>query len=113
MRSAILLPLILLTLGACGGGEPCDFVGDMSAAAEIELRVLDAAGVASDVTDGARVPLILPPQGGKVIFAGVRARNLCAGITQILGYVRDGTTSTSPIVGLEGRPIRLIRGDDG
>jgi hypothetical protein len=109
-----LLVLSFILLGACGGsGDECDFVGDRGAPPEFELRVLDAAGAASAITDSARVPLILPPQGGKVIFASVRARNLCAGVVQLRGWVRDGATSTSPIIGLEGRPVTLVAESDG
>jgi hypothetical protein len=108
------LPLLALVLASCGGGsDPCDFVGDEAAVPEVELIVLDAAGDATAIADGARVPLILPPQGGKVIFAGVRARNLCAGVVELRGWVRDGMTATAPIIGLEGRPLVLTPASDG
>lgn len=113
MRRSPLLPLLFLS--ACGSDEQrcTTFVGDPAAAVEVEARMLDAAGASAPITAGARVPLILPPQGGKVIFAGARARNLCAGVVQLRGWVRDGDTASAPIVGLEARPITLVDGGDG
>jgi hypothetical protein len=78
---------------------------------ELELVSLDAAAQMSALSDGSSVPLILPPQGGKVVFVGVRARNVCAGVMQLIASVRDKCTNR--IVGLEGRPVIYIAGADG
>jgi hypothetical protein len=116
-----------MLLAACGNGgvtPPADapaaadacsgFVGDPARPVEVEILVRDAAGAVGPVADGADVPLVQPPQGGKVIFAGVRARNLdTCGPVQILGSVRDGTAPTDRIVGLDGRPIDLVPAGDG
>lgn len=94
--------------GGCSG-----FVGDPGQPIEVEIVILDVAGTASTVSDGARVPLIRPDQGGEVIFAGVRARNLDTCAVMLIGSLRDGTEATDPIVGLDGRPVNLADAGDG
>lgn len=111
-------------LASCGGGtDPAEdpiirdscsgFVGDQALPAEAEILVMDAAGQVAPIAGGARVPLVEPPQGGKVIFATVRARNLDSCAVQLTGYLRDGAGEASPIVGLERRPVDFKLGDDG
>jgi hypothetical protein len=89
------------------------FVGDPAQPVELEIIALDAAGQSAAVAEGGRVPLILPPQGGKVVFVGVRARNVCAGPIQLLASVRDQCATPMRIVGLEGRPVVYVAGSDG
>lgn len=100
-------------LAACtDDSAPCpDFVGDSNAGVELELSTLNPSGTAAPLADGARVRLVLPPQGGRVVFAGVRAKNICAGAVQVTASLRDDCTGR--IIGLEGRPIVLARDADG
>lgn len=63
------------------------------------------------MVDGSEVPLILPPQGGKVMFIGVRAQNLDGCPLNIGTALRD--TNTNTIVTLERRPVRMEENDDG
>src|SRR5438093_634381 len=58
--------------------RPCTapFVGDKSKAPSVEVIVLGADGTSSTLSDGGTAPLMYPPQGGRVIFAGVRAANI-------------------------------------
>src|SRR5690242_13261830 len=52
------------------------FVGDMAQEPELVLDFLGPGGALTLVMDGGPAPLMFPPQGGRVIFAGARARNL-------------------------------------
>jgi hypothetical protein len=88
---------LVLLLG-CGSGErggraelvvpreACP-IGDLDGAPELTLLVRGPDGRA--VPAGARVPLIEPPQGGQVIFAGVRAKNLDGSGLEITGSLRE------------------------
>lgn len=100
-------------MSACAADACPDFVGDPALPVELEVRVLDGDGRALPGADGMRVPLLQPPQGGKVIYAGARARNLALCGAQILASLRDGDEAGARIVGLEGRPLRLVDGGDG
>jgi hypothetical protein len=48
-----------------------------------------ADGVSTPIEDGSPVALIFPPQGGRVIFAGVRATNIDACGATLTGVLRD------------------------
>jgi hypothetical protein len=117
----------LLTLAACSappappgdGGvdagadaaRPCaaGFVGD--AGEEVELVVTALLGAtATEVKDGDAVPLVFPPQGGRVIFAGVRARNLDTCAVTLTGVLRDPATKQ---VRLDARTVNLLGAADG
>jgi hypothetical protein len=102
MRAAVVAVGIVLC--GCPGGDdepppdagppPCALpvVGDPADDIEIELVVLGDGG-ALDTLDEASpmqaVSLFKPPQGGRVIFAGVRARNLDPCGVQLGGGLRD------------------------
>jgi hypothetical protein len=96
-------------------GLPFCFVGDPNEPAEIVLvaRVEVADELLSfdvDVVDGVEVPLVLPPQGGRIVLFSVRARNVSCNLDfSVTGL----DTCTGITVGLEGRPILLVEGDDG
>lgn len=104
--------------GGAGGGDAgphgCQtgFVGDMSKDVELTITVLGATagGAAAEVKDGDTVPLIFPPQGGRVIFAGVRARNLSGCGVTLTGALRDPTTKQ---VRLDARTVNLQAASDG
>ncbi|NUQ73991.1 MAG: hypothetical protein HUU21_10580 [Polyangiaceae bacterium] len=65
------------------------FLGDPALDPEIELISLGAEGVSAPIADGSSVALIFPPQGGRVIFAGVRATNVSACGVTLGGSLRD------------------------
>lgn len=115
-RSAAHLPLFLLPLGlllfaGCKkGGESC-FVGDDSLPVEIEPLFRNADGEIEMLEDGDILPLITPPQGGKVAFIGVRARNIDGCPLRIDTALFD--PETEEVVSLERRPIRLKPTMDG
>jgi hypothetical protein len=86
------------------------FAGDPTKDPEIVITVLGTGTTATTVNDGDMVPLIFPPQGGRVIFAGVRARNVEACGATITGAVRDKQTKQ---VRIDGRTVNLIPTGDG
>ncbi|MFT3773549.1 MAG: hypothetical protein QM820_49875 [Minicystis sp.] len=86
------------------------FVGDMAKDPEIAITVLGVGASVAPVSDGDTVPLIFPPQGGRVIFAGARVRNVEACGASITGVVRDLTTKQ---VRLDGRTVNLVPASDG
>ncbi|MBI4820668.1 MAG: hypothetical protein HY791_30670 [Deltaproteobacteria bacterium] len=102
----------LLALCACTSGsegpdasaETC-FLGDPSKSAIIEPIFRQVDGSIAKLEEGSSVPLILPPQGGKVIFVGVRAQNLDGCPIEISASMRDPCSNA--LVALERRPIRL------
>jgi hypothetical protein len=47
----------------------------------------------SAIDEGSRVALMLPPQGGRVIFIGVKATNIGACGLTLTGYIRDTTNN--------------------
>ena len=130
MRS---LPVVLLLGGPLAGASVCEpppgpdagpavdggtevpvvIIGDPQADAEIHLvfRNADGSGF-TDFADGAQVPLILPPQGGKVTLIGVRAKNVTSRL-QVNAGLSDDCVDPPRIIGREGRPILLVEGADG
>ena len=96
-------------------GCPYGFLGDASMQPALEVIALDTSGdlsplTSSPVKDGGTIALLLPPQGGRVIFAGVRATNLDACGVQLDGALRDETTKQ---VRLDQRTINLVPSGDG
>ncbi len=125
-----LLPLLLLafvttTLFVACSSDPPDpnedagtpvgacklpYVGDPNAEMEMEVISLGALGKTSTITDGSNVTLMFPPQGGRVVFAGVRARNVNPCAVRISGALRD---SVSQQVRIDSRIINLEVTADG
>jgi hypothetical protein len=106
-RSAALFGAMMalgsLALLGCGPGEEtaadagpdsspaCSlgFLGDPELDPVIEVITLGAEGVSAPAEEGSSVALIFPPQGGRVIFAGVRATNVDACGVTLGGSLRD------------------------
>lgn len=109
------LPLPLL-LAACpddpdpppDGGLTC-VIGSLTAAPEVQLVHRTVQGTIE--TTSTAVPLIQPPQGGKVLLVGVRARNLDGCPLQLTATLRDGCNNK--ILALERRPVILEPQADG
>jgi hypothetical protein len=77
--------------------------------------VIEVLGLGPNMTSvpiqgGSMVTLAFPPQGGRVIFAGVRATNLDPCGVQLTGVVRDETTKQ---VRLDSRTMNLLPSGDG
>lgn len=86
------------------------FLGDPELEPEIELRALAVGAGSVPLADGGGIDIITPPQGGRVVFAGVRATNLCAQGVQLAGSFRDPPTGQ---IRYESRTLNLKPGDDG
>jgi hypothetical protein len=68
------------------------YAGDPTLPVELELVAMGPDDVLVPVEEGGAIPLMLPPQGGRVIFAGVRARNVDPCSVTITGVLRDPAT---------------------
>lgn len=98
----------------CGGKvvKPGDFIGDPAQPARATLVVTDAVhDVLVAVGAGDGVPLEPPPQGGYVIYAGVRAVNLLRTAVVVRGQLRDPTDGAS--IGFDARTVDLVLQPDG
>lgn len=94
------------------GEEPDCIIGDPDAEADIALVLRTIDGDVVDLVDGGEVPLILPPQGGKVTLIGVRARNITCRALMNAGLFDD---CANTFIGRDARPIELeaSAADDG
>jgi hypothetical protein len=109
-----------LALGACSpspaapdaGPTGCTYgpLGDPTQPAQVQVIALGPDMTAVPIEDGDPVALAFPPQGGRVIFAGVRATNVDPCAVQLEGVVRDETTHQ---VRLDSRTINLKPSGDG
>ena len=98
--------------GSDGGHEPCPvgFLGDEAGAPDFDMQVLEADETVAVLNDGDSVPMILPPQGGRVIFVGVRATNVDGCGLQLTGALRDLTTQQ---VRVDSRTVNLLDAGGG
>jgi len=76
----------------------------------MQIVARGADGVSVPVDDGGSVALILPPQGGRVVFAGVHAKNVNACNAKLTGVLRDITTQK---IVIEARTVNLKPTADG
>jgi hypothetical protein len=92
------------------GGCAAGYLGDPNLPIEIELRALRADGTDVPIADGDDLAVLFPPQGGRVAFVGVRARNINGCAVQLIGALRD---PISKQVRLDGRTVNLRKEPDG
>ena len=91
---------------ACGTG----FIGDPSKPGELEIHALTADAKDVPLNDKGDLSILFPPQGGRVVFVGARARNIDSCAVQLTGSLRD---PTSKQVMLDSRTVNLTPGADG
>jgi hypothetical protein len=75
--------------GGITGGCILPYVGDKNAPMEMDVIALGVGGKLATLSDGSDISLIFPPQGGRVVFAGVRARNVNPCGVRLAGAIRD------------------------
>jgi hypothetical protein len=85
-------------------------LGNRSLDIDIELRALEVDGTDAPLHDGDDLALLLPPQGGRVAFVGVRATNLDGCAVQLTGAIRD---EASQAVRFDARTVNLNPTGDG
>jgi hypothetical protein len=107
-----------LFLFACscsnGGSVAADsgcFAGSEAAPPEMIIVHQTASGTIAVTMAEGTVPLIQPPQGGRVIFVGARARNVDGCPINISSLLRDPCTNR--IVGYETRDVLMKPTGDG
>jgi hypothetical protein len=86
------------------------FLGDPASPPALDLLVLRADDTVAPLADGDHVPMLFPPQGGRVIFVGVRVTNVDACGLQLTGALRDEATRQ---VSLDSRTVDLVPTGDG
>ncbi|MGK3984864.1 hypothetical protein WME99_17590 [Sorangium sp. So ce136] len=125
-RAGAALVALLLAAPACGDDErppppeeeppPVEeacklgYLGEEGADIRMEVIALDSSDAARPVSDGDGIDIIMPPQGGRVLFLGVRATNLSACGVQLSGSLRD---LDSGRVMSESRTVNLKPTGDG
>ncbi len=93
-------------IGAC----TLPYLGDPNAPIEMDVVALGPTHKLETITDGSDISLILPPQGGRVIFAGVHATNVKPCAVRLSGSLQD---PVSKQVRLDSRIINLQVTPDG
>jgi hypothetical protein len=103
-----------------GGGPECaasqpsgctvGFLGDAAAAPEFEFLALGADGAVSLLADGGTLPILVPPQGDRYVFPGVRATNIDGCQLELTAVLRDLSTRK---IAFEHRFITLVSTGDG
>jgi hypothetical protein len=86
------------------------FLGDAAGAPDFDFLVLQAGGTVASLSDGGPVPMLLPPQGNRYIFPGVRATNVDGCQLHVVASLRDLSTRR---LATEQRYINLIATGDG
>lgn len=110
MRRAALLCLMA---AACGDDAPEEcFVGSRDAGPEVAIVLRQVDGTVVEATPGGPAPIIKPPQGGKVVFVGARARNLDVCGLQVTSAFYE-LCGNKVVGGVDHRPLNLEPGDDG
>jgi hypothetical protein len=89
---------------------PCP-LGDATVAPEIAVVARTPDGALARVADGGALPLIEPPQGGQVVFVGVRAKNVDACGLLVTAALRDPASGL--VLGVDARPVDLAPAEDG
>jgi hypothetical protein len=93
-------------IGAC----TLPFVGDPNATMAVDVVAIGPNYKLRPIEEGSDISLMFPPQGGRVMFVGVRARNVNPCAVRLSGALRD---PVSKQVRLDSRIINLQVTDDG
>ena len=85
-------------------------LGTPTSPIDFEFLVANGDYQVAALHDGDALPILIPPQGGHVVFVGVRATNLDSCGIQLTGALRD---EASQQVRFDQRTINLIPTGDG
>ncbi len=97
--------------GADSSSCTLEYIGDPDAAMELELTTLAPDYTAKPLAEGGDTSILIPPQGGRVIFVGLRAKNVDPCALSLNGALRDpATNAVSPV---DGRYLNLDATEDG
>lgn len=112
-RSSKLLALTpcLALLAACPSPNDGCFVGDPSAPPELVIIHQTLDGTYAETAPGGAIPLILAPQGGRVLFVGAKAKNLDGCPVRLLASLRDPCSNS--LLALEQRDVMMKATADG
>lgn len=117
MRLALLTSLLCVSalLSACPEDQPeveegC-FTGDKNALPELVIVHKTLTGTIAVTLANGPVPLIEPPQGGRVMFFAARARNMNGCPIKLTSALRDQCTGR--VLGLEARDVVLKPNAEG
>jgi len=110
-RVAVAIALVTAASGCSDDAPTTCPIGDRTQPIELVAVHWPAGGVVEDLADGGAVDLVRPIQGGKVVYVGVRARNVDGCNVQLTAALRD--PATQQVIALEQRPVRLVDGGDG
>jgi len=75
--------------GPGGASSSCPLVGQSDTAIVVRGAFHDIDGTLRMLADGDAVPLLLPPQGGRVVLVGIEAENLVPCEVRIEATIRD------------------------
>jgi hypothetical protein len=94
------------------GGSGCDldYLGDPDLPMVIEPVFMAPDESVVPLADGDTLPLVFPPQGGRVVFVGVRATNLLPCGVKLTGAARDLVTGQ---LRFDARTMNFVPGPDG
>jgi len=114
----LLLGLVLVT-PACDGDDDADgdtppcAIGDRALPPELQIVLGQPGGSAPAyvvASEGGAAPILTPPQGGKIVLAGVLAKNVGC-FVQISASLRDECNGRA--LAVESRPVGLRARADG
>ena len=86
------------------------YLGDKATPIAFEISALGDSPTELHLSDGDVAPMMLPPQGGRVVFVGVRATNLDGCGMTLSAAFRD---TTSRAIRLDARTVNLTARGDG
>ncbi|MBM4375211.1 MAG: hypothetical protein FJ095_09015 [Deltaproteobacteria bacterium] len=119
-RAALLLATLACVPSACSSGESSGpppvagctdpFLGDPSKPMELELVYQGVDEVTHPLEDGGALPMIVPPQGGWVVFVAGLVTNVDPCGATIKGVLRDPSSGS---VRVDERTARLVATVDG
>lgn len=118
----VAVPLAALFFAACtNSGDPADagpqvgncttpFAGDPNAEPQVELLAMGVDNEVTVLTDNSTLPLMFPPQAGRVAFVGVRALNVDPCALELSGVMSDPVSNR---ITLDRRTVSLRPTDGG